>query len=552
MARVKCRQCEGTGRSGIGKSYEVNCSWCHGSGWVDEADSSSSTSAAERAENEARSKANWEALYSDFNKMIRAFNAKNWDEVIKQEWVADSNSTYNFYGKVLPSQDSDKAHLMAGIAHANRDDDYEAAFEAGWTITYADDSEILCPAAIEAGKKAWERKNGRAISQDELNKIRLKYIEKIIAFRAKNSKGEGLTSKDAIIKEWVSLSGMRLTLKHQIRIYGKPFLNIGRIICVSMVIVAVSVFLIVNFTRNMQYEKELGIQTTGLYKYYLNETGDGVILDSYTGKAASEVIIPDEIDGFPVVGINYIFDSGSISSYGITDALTSVQIPDTVTNIINFLYDCKNVTQITLPGNLKIIGNSAFQNSGLTSVIIPEGVTSIGDYAFSGCSNLTTVVLPKSLERIGIAAFGSCYSLADVQIPAGANITYRKEGNIEVFNNCVSLSDASKQAIINSGFTGKLSETIALSEALVTGQTAKIVFDTTMTDAAGITGKSIRAINKDEIVILTGKKSKSYGDEYHEVFYEGYTGWVINKAIVIQSNNKFINWVKETWAGFWQ
>jgi len=502
-----------------------------------------------RAEDEARSKAEWQALHEELNKMIRAFNAGKWAEVIGYKHLTNSDSMFRIYHRVLPYDKSNKALLMAGIAQANKDNDYEAAFEAGWTITYAEDSEILCPMAIEAGKKAWERKNGRAISQDELNKIHLKYIEKRIVVCVKNSKGEGLTSKDAIVKEWVSLSGKRLTLKHQIRIYGKPFLNIGRIICVSMVIVAVSVFLIVNFTRNMQYEKELGIQTTGLYKYYLNETGDGVILDSYTGKAASEVIIPDEIDGFPVVGINYIFDSGSISSYGITDALTSVQIPDTVTNINNFLYDCKNVTQITLPGNLKTIGNSAFQNSGLTSVIIPEGVTSIGDYAFSRCNNLTTVVLPKSLERIGIAAFGSCFSLVDVQIPAGAKITYRKEGNIEVFNNCTSLSDASKKAIINSGFTGKLSETIALSEAPVTGKTAKIVFDTTMDDAPGITGKSIRAINKDEIVILTGKKSKSYGDVYHEVFYEGYTGWVINKVIVIQSNNKFINWLKETWAG---
>jgi len=40
MARVKCRECNGTGRTGR-DTYEVNCSFCDGSGYVDESASSS-------------------------------------------------------------------------------------------------------------------------------------------------------------------------------------------------------------------------------------------------------------------------------------------------------------------------------------------------------------------------------------------------------------------------------------------------------------------------------------------------------------------------------
>jgi hypothetical protein len=131
-------------------------------------------------------------------------------------------------------------------------------------------------------------------------------------------------------------------------------------------------------------------------KYNENAAGDGIIIVKYGGKKINikfdkeskptlksrydginggTVVIPDEFNGLPVTGIN------------------------------DRAFERKDVLQVTLPKNLKYIGDHAFAFSGLTSVIIPEGVTDIAEGAFTGCANLTEVRFPKSLKRIGVSAF---------------------------------------------------------------------------------------------------------------------------------------------------
>ena len=92
-----------------------------------------------------------------------------------------------------------------------------------------------------------------------------------------------------------------------------------------------------------------------------------IIITKYHG-SASEVIIPDKIDGLPVC----------------------------------------------------VIGESAFTHcKSLTSVSIPEGVTTIGNRAFAGCRSLTSVSIPESVTTIGNWAFDSCTPLTSVTIPEG-------------------------------------------------------------------------------------------------------------------------------------
>lgn len=79
------------------------------------------------------------------------------------------------------------------------------------------------------------------------------------------------------------------------------------------------------------------------------------------------------------------------------------------------------LTEITLPGSLKIIGKEAFVNSGLTSVSVPASVTDIGENAFGGLG-LTSFVWESdgnSVYKIGLKALYNNASLATVVLPEG-------------------------------------------------------------------------------------------------------------------------------------
>ena len=83
-----------------------------------------------------------------------------------------------------------------------------------------------------------------------------------------------------------------------------------------------------------------------------------------------------------------------------------------ISNQTRFIYyaafsDNWDLIDLTIPGNVEIIGREAFYFCDITSVIINDGVKIIGDKAFSN-SELTDVVLPSSLTSIGKKAFYEC------------------------------------------------------------------------------------------------------------------------------------------------
>ena len=96
------------------------------------------------------------------------------------------------------------------------------------------------------------------------------------------------------------------------------------------------------------------------FKY---EVDDGkVTVTRYTG-AGGDVVVPDEIDGYPV---------NRIGSYA-------------------FQYD-SNLTSITLPNSITTIGEYAFRRCyGLTSITLGNSITTIGSWALTVCPAVITV-----------------------------------------------------------------------------------------------------------------------------------------------------------------
>ena len=96
----------------------------------------------------------------------------------------------------------------------------------------------------------------------------------------------------------------------------------------------------------------------------------------------------------------------------------SVVIPNDVRDITNIFSGNADLTDITIPNGVTVIGNEAFRNcTGLTSVSIPGSVIEIGELAFAGCTELNSVTLARGLTKIGAGAFVLCAQLSEITVP---------------------------------------------------------------------------------------------------------------------------------------
>lgn len=81
---------------------------------------------------------------------------------------------------------------------------------------------------------------------------------------------------------------------------------------------------------------------------------------------------------------------------------------------------CRNLTDITIPDSVVIMGDGVFDNCGkLTEVVIPYGTTKIGESMFSFCTELTNVTIPASVKSIEDHAFNFCKKLTSIELPDG-------------------------------------------------------------------------------------------------------------------------------------
>lgn len=180
----------------------------------------------------------------------------------------------------------------------------------------------------------------------------------------------------------------------------------------------------------------------------------------FTPPANYQLVIPDDIDGSPVVAIansafyqksnftslyigkkvktigdeafrqakgmtSVTFASGCVveslgnSAFRGCDALTSFTMPNTVKTIGEMCFQADpKLTTVTISNQLTVIASRAFaQNPLLNDVEIPTSVNTIKYQAFYQCSGLTSIEFPANVTKLEEDAFRDCTGLTAVTIP---------------------------------------------------------------------------------------------------------------------------------------
>ena len=183
--------------------------------------------------------------------------------------------------------------------------------------------------------------------------------------------------------------------------------------------------------------------------YYI--TPNNTVIIGGTKSKSKKLVIPNEINGYPVKEISY-------SAFYNNGYLESVTIPDSVEIINRFAFkDCKNLKSVKLGKKIKYIGKMAFKGTAIYNRNCEKGLHYIGKYllgaeldikkanvregtrliacnALKKRKKLTSVKLPKSLKYINNAAFLGCKSLKKIIIPDGVKVIPE-----ECFLNCRAL-----------------------------------------------------------------------------------------------------------------
>ncbi|HHT24906.1 MAG TPA: leucine-rich repeat protein [Clostridiaceae bacterium] len=163
------------------------------------------------------------------------------------------------------------------------------------------------------------------------------------------------------------------------------------------------ILLIVLLCTNLLSVHVQAAETTAEGFEYVEENGT-IKITGYTG-TNTDVDIPEKINGKPVtsIGMRAFEEKG----------LTSITIPNNITEIADFAFSSNQLTSVTIPNSVTRIAGCTFSSNRLTSVTIPNSVTQIAYYAF-GDNQLTSVTIPDSV--LYLAGFNG-NKLTDITIP---------------------------------------------------------------------------------------------------------------------------------------
>ena len=162
-------------------------------------------------------------------------------------------------------------------------------------------------------------------------------------------------------------------------------------------------------------------------------------LGAAEGDPSTVIATPAKVTGTVTLPENAVF--GGYAWNGMMTTVTSLMIPEGVTEIPDYAFIGSSLESVTLPSTLTKIGKNAFDGSKLKSVTIPAGVTELGNSAFRNCSALATVTFEdeSQLTTLGSYVFANS-GLTSITLPAGVTNLYKAYSSSYTFADCTSLT----------------------------------------------------------------------------------------------------------------
>lgn len=191
---------------------------------------------------------------------------------------------------------------------------------------------------------------------------------------------------------------------------------------------------IINNTTD-EYVTDNGALWTGFKMVFEATSPTTAEVSNYDPANGTNVVIPATVTaGSNVFDINRI-DNSAFENIG----LTSVTIPNSVTEIGISAFNLNNLTSVTIPDSVTLIGTTAFGQNSVSNLSLGANITDIGIGAFVD-NNLTNVTIPSNVTFIGLLAFGNnpltsvtSYATTPPTITTGTNDTFAfNRSNIEL------------------------------------------------------------------------------------------------------------------------
>lgn len=285
--------------------------------------------------------------------------------------------------------------------------------------------------------------------------------------------------------------------------------------------------------------------------YRINEEECTIEIVRCASKA--DVVIPSEIEGYPVTSIAAYAFSGN-------DYLTELIIPDSVTNIGQYAFENNaSLKSVLLPSSLSSLGFRAFGNcDSLEYAEFQEGITEVPTSCFYDCNALKEVKLSPTINSVGAYAFSNCYSLEKIELPEVLSVigdyAFERCYALKSINTPESLTWIGKKAFVYCGITSFVypkGSTIISEHAFACSDLEEIVLHDNITeirDNAFWRCKNLRSIDLPDSILRIGMgafqlcsaleevKLPDNGSHYSYIDYKTFSDCESLKSITITDN----------------